>query len=50
VKLEGTHTTTIKRELDDEKESGRPGKKPKKMIGKVTIDLTEDEPEAIALD
>ena len=40
----------IKREINDEKESDTPRKKPKKMFGKITIDLTEDEPEAIVLD
>ncbi|TVY92398.1 hypothetical protein LAWI1_G002698 [Lachnellula willkommii] len=50
VKREDPSAPTIKHELDDEKESGSPRKKPKKMLGKVTIDLTEDEPEAIPLE
>jgi len=43
-------TKAIKRELDDENDFGGRRKQPKKMMGKVIIDLTEDEPEAIALD
>jgi hypothetical protein len=40
IKTEGI---IIKRELDDDNKPGGQRKKPKKMIGKVTIDLTEDD-------
>lgn len=48
--LEQQKKKAIKRELPDDDESDQPRKKPKKMIGKVIIDLTEDEPESIELD
>lgn len=40
----------MKREINDENEPGARRKRPKKMVGKITIDLTEDEPEVIELE
>jgi hypothetical protein len=43
VMSERNKVTSVKRELNDRDTPTGPQKKPKKMIGKVTIDLTEDD-------